>query len=269
MKYSEKLTKIIRKNKSNLIVGLDSDIKKIPQIFLSKKNPILEFNKSIIKATKNIVAGYKLNLAFYEALGKNFFETLKKTLDFIPTDMLKICDGKRGDIGNTDEYFARAYFDKLSFDSMTVNPYMGKDSVIPFLTRKEKGIYVLVLTSNPGSEDFQKQKIGKKYLYEKVIEKCLEWNKSKQIGFVIGANHIELIKRITTEHPEISILIPGIGAQGNDLGTLLKNIRSDKFLINSSRSIIYDNDDFENVKDYVYKVKIKAEVLRDIINTKK
>jgi orotidine-5'-phosphate decarboxylase len=266
MKYSEKLTKIIKKNKSNLIVGLDSDIKKIPQIFLSKKNPILEFNKSIIKATKNIVAGYKLNLAFYEVLGKNYFETIKKTLDIIPKNMIKICDGKRGDIGNTDEYYARAYFDGLNFDSMTVNPFMGKDSVIPFLARKDKGIYVLALTSNPGSEDFQKQKIGKKYLFERVIEKCLEWDKNKQIGFVIGANHTGIINKLTIYNPEISILIPGIGAQGNDLGTLLKNIKNDKFLINSSRSIIYDNDDFNNVKDYEEKVRVKAEVLSDIIS---
>jgi len=269
MKYSEKLEKIIKKNKSNLVVGLDPDIKKIPQIFFNKKYPILEFNKAIIKATKDTVAGYKLNLAFYEALGKDFYSTLKQTLDFIPNEMIKICDGKRGDIGNTDEYYARAYFDDLKFDSMTVNPYMGKDSVLPFLGRKDKSIYVLALTSNPGSEDFQKKKIEKKYLCEIVIEKCLEWNKTNQIGFVIGANHIKLIKQITIDYPKISILIPGIGAQGNDLYTLMKNINNKKYLINSSRSIIYDDEVFKNLSDYENKVRIKAEVLSDIINAKK
>jgi len=269
MKYSDKLKGIIKKNKSNLVVGLDSDIKKIPAIFLNKKNPVLEFNKSIIKATKDIVAGYKLNLAFYEVLGKDFFETIKKTLDYIPNEMIKICDGKRGDIGNTDEYYARAYFDVMKFDAMTVNPYMGRDSVVPFLTRKDKGIYVLALTSNSGSEDFQKQKIGKQYLYERVIEKCLEWDGNKQISFVIGANQTELIKKVTIKHPEISILIPGIGAQGNDLSTLLRNIKNDYYLINSSRSIIYDSDYFKNIREYENKVRIKAEVLSDIIFAKK
>jgi orotidine-5'-phosphate decarboxylase len=268
MKYSEKLKKIIKKNKTNLIIGLDTDIKKIPKIFLNKKNSVFEFNKSIIKATKDIVAGYKLNLAFYEVLGKDYYETIKKTLDFIPDEMVKICDGKRGDIGNTDEYYARAYFDNMNFDSMTVNPFMGSDSVKPFLSRKDKGIYVLAITSNSGSEDFQKQKTGTKYLYERVIEKCIEWDGNKQIGFVIGANHTELIKKITTKYPEISILIPGIGAQGNDLGKLLKNIKNECFLINSSRAIIYDKDVFKNAKDYEDKVKIKVEVLSDIITSK-
>lgn len=268
MNYSKKLEKIVKKNKSNLIVGLDPDIRKIPKIFLKSKNPILEFNKSVILSTKEFIAGYKLNLAFYEVLGKCCFETIERTLKFIPGDMLKICDGKRGDIGNTDEYYARAYFDNLNFDSMTVNPYLGKDSVEPFLSRKEKGIYILALTSNRGSEDFQKQKTGRTYLYEKVIEKCLEWNTNKQIGFVIGANHTGLIKKITKKYPYISILIPGIGAQGNDLNTLLKNIKNKNFLINASRSIIYDSEDFKSYKEFEDKVRVKSEVLSDIISVK-
>jgi orotidine-5'-phosphate decarboxylase len=266
MDYSKKLDKIIKKNKSNLIVGLDPDIRKIPRIFLKNKNPIFEFNKSVIMATKEVAAGYKLNLAFYEALGRYCYETIEKTVQSIPGDMIKICDGKRGDIGNTDEYYARAYFDDLNFDSMTVNPYMGRDSVEPFLSRKDKGIYVLALTSNSGSEDFQKQKIGKKFLYDRVIEKCIEWDKNKQIGFVIGANHTDLIKNITTKYPNISILIPGIGAQGNDLNTLLKNIKNSRFLINASRSIIYDKEDFKSIVKFESKVRVKAEVLGDLIS---
>lgn len=266
LKYKDKLKKIVKKNNSNLVIGLDSDIKKIPELFLHKKNPILEFNKSIIKATKDIVAGYKLNLAFYEVLGKSFYETLKGTMKYIPSEMITICDGKRGDIGNTDEYYARAYFDEFNFDSLTVNPYMGRDSVEPFLSRKDKSIYALALTSNAGSVDFQKLKTGNKYIYERVIEKCIEWDKDNQIGFVIGANHSELINKITRKYPELFILIPGIGAQGNDLNLLLKNIRNDMFLINSSRAVIYDKKEFTSVKDYEDNVKVKAEVLNDIIN---
>lgn len=269
MNYTKKLERIIKKNKSNLIVGLDSDIRKIPKIFLKKKNPVLEFNKSIINATKGIVAGYKLNLAFYEALGRYFYETIYNTLQYIPREMIKICDAKRGDIGNTDEYYARAYFDDLNFDSMTVNPFMGKDSVEPFLSRKGKGIYVLALTSNRGSEDFQKLKAGTKYLYEIVIEKCMEWGKGGQTGFVIGANHTELIKKITTKHKNTPLLIPGIGAQGNDLDELLKNLKNEYFLINASRSIIYDREEFRNISEYEDKVRVKAEVLSDIIASKK
>ena len=266
MDYSKKLDKIIKKNKSNLIVGLDPDIRKIPRVFLKNKNPIFEFNKSVILATKDVAAGYKLNLAFYEALGRYCYETIEKTVQFIPDELVKICDGKRGDIGNTDEYYARTYFDDLNFDSMTINPYMGRDSIEPFLSRKDKGIYVLALTSNSGSEDFQKQKIGKKFLYEKVIEKCIELDKNKQIGFVIGANHTDLIKNITTKYQNISILIPGIGAQGNDLNILLKNIKNNRFLINASRSIIYDKEEFKNIFEYGENVRVKAEVLSDMIS---
>jgi len=269
MTYSQKLQRAIKGRKSNLIVGLDTDIEKIPAIFFKKKSPVLEFNKSVIRATSDFCAGYKLNLAFYEALGKDFYDTLMQTVKYIPKDMIKICDGKRGDIGNTDEYYAKAYFDIFGFDSMTVNPYMGRDSVQPFLTRKDKGIYALALTSNPGSNDFQKLKSGKNYLYENVIKKCLEWDKSSQIGFVIGANHTELIKKITSKNKHISILIPGIGAQGNDLGELLKNTKNDYFLINSSRGIIYDNEKFSTIRDYEEKTRIKAEALNDIINSKR
>jgi len=269
MNYSAKLSKIIKSSKSNLIVGLDPDIKKIPKVFTNKKNPVIEFNKAVIKATRDFAAGYKLNLAFFEALGKDFYVTLKSTLKSIPENKIKICDGKRGDIGNTDEYYAKAYFDEFGFDAMTVNPYMGRDSVEPFLSRKDKGIFALALTSNQGSSDFQKLKTGNKFVYEKVMEKCMEWDKNNQIGFVIGANHTELIKKITSNPKKISVLIPGIGAQGNDLKSLLKNIKNNLFLINSSRGIIYDKKDFKSVSEYIEITMSKAEVLNDIINTGK
>lgn len=269
MNYFSKLEKIIKKNKSNLVIGLDSDLVRIPIKFFRKKNPVIEFNRSIIEATKDIVAGYKLNLAFYEALGKYWYETLEGTLKLIPDDMLKICDGKRGDIGNTDEYYVKTYSDDFEFDSMTVNPYMGRDSVEPFLKRKNKGIYILALTSNPGSEDFQKQKIGKKHLYDIVIEKSMEWDDNNRIGFVIGANHTDLIKKLTTKYSKLPLLIPGIGAQGNDLNELLKHIKNNYFLINASRSIIFDKKEFKSIPDYEENVRVKAEVLSDIIRTRK
>lgn len=269
MNYSEKIKQAIKKSSSNLVIGLDPDLKKIPEVFMRKKNPVLEFNKSVIRATKDFSAGYKLNLAFYEALGKKYYDILKGTVDNIPDYKIKICDGKRGDIGNTDEYYSKAYFDVFGFDSMTVNPYMGRDSVEPFLYRRDKGIYVLALTSNPGSEDFQKIRSGNRFLYEKVIEKCTEWDKHRQTGFVIGANHISLIKKITEKYKHISILIPGIGAQGNDLDALMKSIKNNYFLINSSRGIIYDSCNFTSIKDYEEKTGSKAEALNDIINSKK
>ncbi|MBI5404499.1 MAG: orotidine-5'-phosphate decarboxylase [Ignavibacteriae bacterium] len=269
MNYSEKIKQAIKKSRSNLIIGLDPDLKKIPEIFLKKKNPVLEFNKSVINATKDFSAGYKLNLAFYEALGKGFHESLRGTVEHIPGSRLKICDGKRGDIGNTDEYYAKSYFDEYGFDSMTVNPYMGRDSVEPFLSRRDKGIYVLALTSNPGSEDFQQIRTGKKFFYERVIEKCIEWDRYGQTGFVIGANHTSLIKKITTKYKNISILIPGIGAQGNDIDALMKNIKNNIFLVNSSRGIIFDSSKFTSIADYEEKTGSKAEALNDIINSKK
>lgn len=268
MKYSKKLENAIKTKKSNLVIGLDTDIRKIPKIFLRNRNPILEFNKSVVSATSEVSAGYKLNLAFYEVLGKYCFSTLEHTLHFIQQDMIKICDGKRGDIGNTDEYYAEAYFDNLNFDSITISPYMGSDSVEPFLKWKEKGVYVLALTSNKGFSDFQMLKSGKKYLYETVMEKCIGWDKNKQIGFVVGANHTNVIKKITTEYPYISLLIPGIGAQGNDLDMLLKSLKNNKFIINASRSIIYDTDDFKTFKEFEKKVKLKALELNSKINSR-
>lgn len=269
MIYFKKVENIIKKNKSNLIIGLDPDIRKIPRLFSKKKYPELEFNKSIISITKNFVAGYKLNLAFYEVLGKYCYETIAKTLECIPKEMIKICDGKRGDIGNTGEYYAKTYLDDFNFDSITVNPYMGRDSLEPFLNRKNRGIYVLALTSNKGYSDFQMQKFAKKNLYEDVLAKCIKWSKYNQIGFVIGANHIKVIKKVTTKYPKISILIPGVGAQGNDLNILLKNIRNNYFLINVSRSIIYDSEDFSCIKDFEDNLKNRAMIYNELINKNK
>ncbi len=240
MNYISKLKKIIKKNKSNLVIGLDSDINKIPDYFLKYKFPVLEFNKQVIDATSVLVAGYKINTAFYEAEGVKGFDILEKTVKFIPDNLIKICDAKRGDIQNTGEYYAKAFFDKMNFDAITVNPYLGRDSVQPFINRKDKFTYVLALTSNSGSNDFQKIKIGKKYFYEYVVEKILTLG-GKNAGFVIGANHTDFLNKFTRSNSKIPILIPGIGSQGNDLKLLMKNLHNKLFLINSSRSVIYSS----------------------------
>lgn len=267
MLYTIKLKKIITKNKSHLVIGLDTDINKIPKIFLKYKNPELNFNKLIIESTKELVAGYKINMAFYEANGSKGFDTLKHSLESIPTDLIKICDAKRGDIENTDELYSRAYFDNLDFDAITFNPYLGKDSIMPFIKRKDKLTYVLILTSNKGHEDFQKCKTGKVFLFDKVVEKCIEWNKNKNIGFVIGANHINVIKKYSSEYKDIPVLIPGIGAQKNDLELLLKNIHNNLFLINSSRGIIYSASMNSSKKEFVDTVRKRTLELNRAINS--
>lgn len=239
MNYIEKLQNIVKKNKSNLVVGLDPDLDKIPAVFLKYKNPVAEFNKLIIESSKDIVAGYKPNVAFYECLFEQGVEAIRETVKVIPDELLKICDAKRGDMGNTAEYYARTYFDNYNFDSITMSPYMGVDSVSPFLERKNKAVYILALTSNPGAGDFQRLRSDGKELFEIVMEKSLEWNSNDNVGFVIGANHTDELDKFTSAHPEISLLIPGIGAQANDLSGLLDSLHTKNFVINSSRGIIY------------------------------
>ncbi len=262
MTYKKKLEKIIRTARSNLITGLDTDIQKIPVCFLKYKNPILTFNKKIIDATAENCAGYKINLAFYEAAGVKGLEALEETVKYIPANLIKICDAKRGDIGNTAEMYARAYFDKLDFDAITLSPYMGFDSVSPFLERKNKFVYILVRTSNKGADDFQLLKSGRKRLYEVVAEKSLKWSKDG-IGFVIGANHMKDIKKFSSQ--DIPLLIPGVGAQGNDLTRLVVAVKGNLYLINASRSIIYAGDKKDGEKVFLKKVsescgKLNAEI---------
>ncbi|MDQ3020565.1 MAG: orotidine-5'-phosphate decarboxylase [Bacteroidota bacterium] len=261
-----KLNYIIRKNKSNLVIGLDSDIEKLPLLFLKYKNPVSEFNKLIIESTKDLVAGYKLNIAFYECLEEKGLEAIRDSLFSIPNESIKICDAKRCDIENTSELYARTYFDKYNFDSITLSPYMGEDSISPFISRKDKGVYILSLTSNPGGKDFQTLRVNGKYLYEIVIEQSLKWNKNKNIGFVFGANHIKELKNFTSLHPEIPLLIPGIGAQVNDLKELIESLNSDNFVINSSRGIIYSAKKDCTEKEFVDFVRTAAIDLNSGIN---
>ena len=232
-----------------IAIGLDTDINKIPQHLKSLTNPVLEFNKLIIEATKDLAAAYKINFAFYEAEGKTGIENIEKTLSFIPSNVLTIADGKRGDIGNTSEMYAKAIYDRLQFDSATLNPYMGEDSLKPFLNYKDKLNFILALTSNPGSNDFQKAEMKKGgFLYQSVIQKVISWNTFKNCGIVFGATNPDELKNNIESFGELPVLIPGIGAQGGDLEKItgiLGKFKNINFLLNVSRGILYKNNSSE------------------------
>jgi orotidine-5'-phosphate decarboxylase len=235
----------IKKKGSYLCVGLDTDIKKIPKHLLSDPDPIFSFNKQIIEATADFAVAYKPNIAFYEALGAKGWDSLQKTLEIIPKECFTIADAKRGDIGNTSGLYARTFFDKsssgLDFDSVTVAPYMGKDSVTPFLEFEGKWVILLALTSNEGSQDFQVQQIGGELLYEKVIKTAQTWATDEQLMFVVGATKAEKFAEIRALAPNNFLLVPGIGAQGGDLAEVsrLGMNKTCGLLVNSSRAIIY------------------------------
>ena len=241
----------IIKKKSFLCIGLDTDIRKIPEIFLEHSDPVFEFNKKIIDATKDYCIGYKINTAFYEAQGDRGWRTLYKTVNYIPQNLFKIADAKRGDIGNTVEQYAEAFFKHMNFDAVTVAPYMGEDSVAPFLKYKKKWVIILALTSNPGSNDFQLLKVGKEYLFEKVVQKVKSWGTPDNTMLVVGATHPKFFTKIRKCVPDHFILVPGIGAQGGEISEVC-NLGMNKkvgLIVNASRSIIYASEK----KDYLTK----------------
>ncbi len=236
------LFKQIKRKKSYLCVGLDTDIKKIPEHLLKEEDPIFAFNKQIIDATKDYCVAYKPNIAFYEAMGAKGWESLQKTLDYIPKDIFTIADAKRGDIGNTSSLYARAFFETMNFDSVTVAPYMGSDSVKPFLEFDNKWVILLALTSNGGAFDFQTIKTEKgTQLYEEVLAKSSQWGTSDNLMYVVGATKAEFFKEIREIVPNHFLLVPGVGSQGGDLASLSKYGMNSQcgLLVNSSRGIIY------------------------------
>lgn len=248
----EELIAIIRKKKSFLCVGLDTDITKIPSHLLKTEDPVFEFNKHIIDATIEYSVAYKPNIAFYESMGLNGWISLKKTIDYLEQyreEVFVIADAKRGDIGNTSAQYARTFFDKnvsgFDFDAVTVAPYMGEDSVSPFLSYKNKWVIILALTSNKGASDFQFQKIiteqGEKKMFELVLEKSKLWGTDHNIMYVVGATQAEMLAEIRNIVPEHFLLVPGIGAQGGSLEDVVKfGINSDcGLIVNASRSILY------------------------------
>ncbi|WP_029283815.1 orotidine-5'-phosphate decarboxylase [Pedobacter sp. R20-19] len=241
----QQLFEQIQKKRSFLCVGLDSSLDKIPQHLLKYENPILEFNKQIIDATKDLCVAYKPNTAFYECYGKKGWETLIETWKYIPKDIFSIADAKRGDIGNTSSMYAETFFNEksseMSFDSVTVAPYMGSDSVMPFLTFKDKWVILLALTSNSGHSDFQLQQIAEERLFEKVIKTAQQWATDEQMMFVVGATRGAAFGDVRKLAPDHFLLVPGVGAQGGDLREVCKYGLNAQcgLLINSSRGIIY------------------------------
>ena len=241
MNFMEKLTNATRKNQSLVCIGLDPDPNLMPE-----NTSVLAFNKAIIDATAHLVCAYKPNLAFYEAMGREGMEALEQTVKYIPDDIPVICDGKRGDIGNTARAYARAIFDRLGCDAATVNPYLGFDSVEPFIQYQDKGVFILCRTSNAGAVDFQslrcESESGTRPLFEIVALKSSHWNVNGNIGLVVGATYPDELKVIRNNHPDMPLLIPGIGAQGGDLEITISygvDAKGEKAIINSSRQIIY------------------------------
>jgi orotidine-5'-phosphate decarboxylase len=231
----------IRRKKTYLCVGLDTDINKIPKHLLSADDPVFEFNKQIIDATLEYCVSYKINTAFYEALGLKGWEAMEKTVNYIPSTHFKIADAKRGDIGNTSSQYAKAFFETLNFDAITVAPYMGSDSVLPFLEYKNKWTILLGLTSNPGAKDFELQKAGDEYLYEKVLTTASQWGSPDNLMFVIGATQTHWFEKIRQLTPDHFYLVPGVGAQGGSLQEISEKAMNKDIglLVNVSRAVIF------------------------------
>jgi orotidine-5'-phosphate decarboxylase len=253
----QQLVEQIFSKKTYLCIGLDTNLTKIPRHLLSEHDPVFEFNKQIIDATKDFCVAYKINTAFYEAEGLKGWEAMEKTVNYIPSSHFKIADAKRGDIGNTSSQYAKAFFETLNFDAITVAPYMGEDSVKPFLEYKDKWTILLGLTSNSGARNFELQKISKqtevldegihtrkeeeKYLYEMVLETASQWGTKNNLMFVIGAtqaNEFDTIRKLIPDH---FYLVPGVGAQGGSLKEISEKamIKDCGLLVNASRAVIY------------------------------
>lgn len=255
MKYPQ-IVENIKRKKSFLCVGLDSDLRKIPPHLLERKDPVLDFNKQIIDETSQFAVAYKPNLAFYECRGAEGWNTLRETVRYIRSeypDIFLIADAKRGDIGNTSGLYARAFFEEMDFDAITVAPYMGFDSISPFLNYTDRWIILLALTSNEGAADFQFIKNGKtgEHLFESVLRKAKQWGSEENMMFVVGATKAEMLKEIREIVPDHFLLIPGVGAQGGSLAEVAENGLNKQcgLLVNSSRGIIYasNKQDFAEV----------------------
>lgn len=260
--------KLIKQNENLkfICVGLDTDIQKIPTSVKTTSNPIFEFNKRIIESTSDITAAYKFNLAFYEKEGLKGLEILQDSIRLIPDNILIIGDGKRGDIGNTSEKYAQMLYDEFEFDSATLNPYMGEDSLEPFLSYKTKLNFILALTSNPGANDFEKLRLAdNSLLYQEVIRKVQTWNENANCGLVFGATKIEELVNDIELIGDLPLLLPGIGAQGGSLESVIQIFKKNKlkhFLINASRGIIYKSSE----KDFSEQARAELAAMNEIIS---
>ena len=242
----KQLIQNIKDKQSFLCVGLDVDLEKIPPFLLKYEDPIFEFNKRIIDATKDLAVAYKPNIAFYECHGPKGWESLKKTLDYIPNNIFTIADAKRGDIGNTSNYYAKTFFEYLDFDAVTIAPYMGVDSVTPFFEYENKWVIMLALTSNKGALDFHfTTDLKGEKLFEKVLRKSADWGDEKKLMYVVGATRAEKIADVRKIAPKHFFLVPGIGAQGGSLDDVANYGWNNDcgLLVNSSRGILYAGND--------------------------
>ncbi len=239
------LKRLIQDKKSFLCVGLDPDWDKLPDKIRKEPEPILSFNKAIIDATVDYAVAYKPNMAFYEALGSKGWDILYETLAYIPEGIFTIADAKRGDIGNTADQYAKAFFDELDFDAVTLSPYMGRDAIEPFLTHENKWAIILALTSNPGANDFQLLNSGDKPLYAHIMEKAKDWGNAENTMFVFGGTQASYLKNAREYCPDHFLLIPGIGKQGGDLEQVAEFGMNKDYgiLVNVSRSILYAGTD--------------------------
>jgi orotidine-5'-phosphate decarboxylase len=257
----EKLSARIREKGSYLCIGLDTDINLIPRFLLSEPDPVFSFNKAVIDATKDLCVSYKINTAFYEAMGVKGWQSLEKTVEYIPGDILKIADAKRGDIGNTSSQYAKTFFETFGFDAVTVAPYMGEDSVKPFLEYNDKWTIVLGLTSNPGAKDFELQSCNGEMLYEKVIRTTMQWGNTDNLMFVIGATQADSFEKIRNIAPDHFFLVPGVGSQGGSLKDISEKAMNNQvgLLVNVSRAIIYASSG----NDFAQAARTKAEEYRN------
>ncbi len=268
----EQLTEQIIRKQTFLCIGLDTDLAKVPKYLLKFSDPVFEFNRQIIDATKDFCVAYKPNTAFYEYRGLAGWQSLTSTFNYIPKDIFSIADAKRGDIGNTATMYAKTFFDKevsgFEADAVTVAPYMGSDSIKPFLAFKDKWAIVLALTSNEGSADFQLLTIKNQLFFEKVIEKIKNWGNPNNLMFVVGATQGEYFLKIRQIIPEHFLLVPGVGAQGGSLDEVAKNGMNKQcgLLVNSSRSIIFasSGEDFaDKARAEAKKLQLQMAILLD------
>ena len=263
------LVKAINDKKSFLCVGLDTAVNLIPQHLGTDTKAILQFNKSIIDATKDCCVSYKINTAFYEAMGAKGWDIIGETLEYIPSTHFSIADAKRGDIGNTSTQYAKTFFETFNFDAVTVAPYMGEDSVRPFLEFENKVTIVLGLTSNRGAFDFQYQRIEGKPLYQKVIERVAEWGTKDNLMFVVGATKAQDLSIVRNIVPEHFLLIPGVGTQGGSLEDVAKNGLNKEvgLLVNVSRAVIYASDKQDYAEAASNAAKDYATQMKTILNS--
>ena len=265
LSFQKKYLTAIERNNSLLCIGLDTDVRKLPPSVQSKDNPVLYFNKSIIDATSDLVCCYKPNYAFYGVLGNRGWSTLRETIEHIPKNIPVIVDAKVGDIGNTSSLYAKMFFDELKADALTVTPYMGVDCVLPFLDYKDRTTFIVCLTSNKGANDFEKSVSDGVPLFERVINKALEWSINKNCGLVIGATQPDYFSIVRSLAPDMPLLIPGVGAQGGSPKEVVEHGQDSQgggILVNSSRGIIFASPN----EDYAQAARSAAKSLRGELN---